>query len=129
MRNLELRLPSRIRHSWYSSYLIKNLAHLHIYIKLEPPNFRQTVGHIGSAWLPYRCQVKLCSFFNWPTRIFINNVEDQLNATITIIGIIISSTCFGQFFANPQERKTVFCSMWYNVPQIVAGRWSGTWRR
>ena len=34
-----------------------------------------------------------------------NNVDDQPDATITALLIIpISSTCFGQFFAHPQER-------------------------
>ena len=31
----------------------------------------------------------------------------------------MSSTCFGQFFAHPQERKTVFCSLWYNAPKLL----------
>ena len=50
----------------------------------------------------------------------INNVEDQLDATIKkIIDVPISSTCFGQFFAHPQERKTVFYSAWYNAPKLL----------
>ena len=32
-----------------------------------------------------------------------------------IIDLQISSTCFGQFFAHPQERKIVIYSVWYNV--------------
>ena len=41
-----------------------------------------------------------------------------------LIDIPISSTCFGLFFAHPQERKTVFYSMWYNAPKLlpVGGR-------
>jgi len=35
-----------------------------------------------------------------------------------LIGIPISSTCFGQFFAHPQERKTVSYIMWYNDAQL-----------
>jgi hypothetical protein len=35
------------------------------------------------------------------------NMEDQLDATITVLLISkISSTCFGQTFAHLQERKT-----------------------
>jgi len=38
-------------------------------------------------------------------RVPINNVDNQLDATITDLLIIpISSTCFGQLFAHPQER-------------------------
>ena len=36
-----------------------------------------------------------------------------------IIDIPISSTCFGQLFAHPQERKTAFYSLWYNVPKLL----------
>ena len=46
----------------------------------------------------------------------INNVEDQLDA---IIDIPISSTCFGECFTHPQERKTVFYSSWYNAPKLL----------
>jgi hypothetical protein len=34
--------------------------------------------------------------------------------------IPFNSTCFGQFFAHPQERKTVFYSVWYNAPKLLA---------
>ena len=33
--------------------------------------------------------------------------------------IPISSPCFGQFFSHPQERKTVFYSLWYNAPKLL----------
>ena len=48
-----------------------------------------------------------------------NNVDNQLDATITSLLIRISSTCFGQFFAHPQERQTVFYSMWYNALKLL----------
>ena len=32
----------------------------------------------------------------------------------------MSSTCFGQFFAHPQERKIVIYSMWYNVSRLLS---------
>ena len=51
--------------------------------------------------------------------LLLNKSDDQLDATITIIDLQISSTCFGQFFAHHQECKTVTYSMWYNVLQIV----------
>ena len=35
------------------------------------------------------------------------------------IDIPVSSTCFGQFLAHRQERKTVFHSMWYNAPKLL----------
>jgi hypothetical protein len=42
----------------------------------------------------------------------VNNINDQLDATITILMIFdISSTCFGQSFAHLQERKTVVTAM------------------
>jgi hypothetical protein len=45
------------------------------------------------------------------------NMEHQLDATITVLLIFkISSTSFGQTFANLQERKTeIFYKIWYNV--------------
>jgi len=40
------------------------------------------------------------------------------------IDLQISSTCFGQFFAHLQERKTVNYIMWYNGPRLCV-RWDG----
>ena len=44
------------------------------------------------------------------------------SSTITMMHgpINISSTCFEQFYAHPQERKTVNYSMWYNVPRLLS---------
>ena len=36
------------------------------------------------------------------------------------IDLQISSTCFGQFCAHLQERKTVLYSMWYNVSRLLS---------
>jgi hypothetical protein len=36
------------------------------------------------------------------------------------IDIPVSSTCFRQFFAHPQNRKTVFYGMWYNAPKLLS---------
>jgi len=33
--------------------------------------------------------------------------------------LLIFQSCFGQFFAHPPERKTVFYSMWYNAPKLM----------
>ena len=33
---------------------------------------------------------------------------------------VSSSTCFGQFFAHPQERKIMIYIMWYNVPRLLS---------
>jgi hypothetical protein len=38
---------------------------------------------------------------------------------LQFIDIPNSSTCFGQFFAHPQERKTMFYSMWYNATKLL----------
>jgi hypothetical protein len=38
---------------------------------------------------------------------------------LQFIGISISSTCFGKFFAHPRERKAVFYSVWYNAPKLL----------
>ena len=54
--------------------------------------------------------------------VYLNKVADQLYATITIYLSSISSTCFGQYFAHPQERKIVIYSMWYNVPRSLSVR-------
>jgi hypothetical protein len=41
-----------------------------------------------------------------------------------------SSTCFGQFFAHPQERKTVIYSMQYNAFKDghITGKGAGSLR-
>ena len=63
------------------------------------------------------------------TNIIISNVYNQLAATYnSFINTSISPTCFGQIFAHPQERQTVFYSMWYNAPNLFAGRWPETRR-
>ena len=58
--------------------------------------------------------------------LLLNKLDDQLYATITIIDLQISSTCFGQFFAHHQERKIVAYSMWYNVPRLLTDNNLGT---
>ena len=52
-------------------------------------------------------------------RICLNNVNNQLDATITVLLLIpISSTCFEPLFAHLQERQTVCYSLWYNAPTM-----------
>ena len=59
--------------------------------------------------------------FAWTCIIDINNVDSQLDETITVLLIIpISSTCFGQFFAHPQELKSVCYSLWHNAPTLLS---------
>ena len=58
--------------------------------------------------------------FVLPCIIDINNVEDQLDATNNNLLMFQSAqNVSGSFFAHPQERKTVFYSMWYNAPKLL----------
>ena len=53
----------------------------------------------------------------------INNIDNQLDATVTIsLTVSISSTCFGQLFAHLQRRETLFFSLRCNAPKFSAGR-------
>jgi hypothetical protein len=62
------------------------------------------------------------SMFAWPCILDINNIDDQLDATMTVLlTVSISSTCFGQLFSHLQERYNVFCSLRYNAPELSAG--------
>ena len=58
--------------------------------------------------------------FVWPCIIDINNVADQLDATITIYWYSNQLNMFRAIFAHHQERKTVFYSMWYNAPKLLS---------
>ena len=59
--------------------------------------------------------------FVWPCIIDINNVEDQLNATVEIYWYSNQLNMFRAIFAHPQEHKTLFYSMWYNASNLPAG--------
>ena len=48
-----------------------------------------------------------------------NNVGDQLDATITIYWYSNQLNMFRAIFAHPQERKTVFYSVWCNAPKLL----------
>jgi len=50
----------------------------------------------------------------------LNKVNDQLDATITFSDLQINPTCFGQFFAHPQELWILIYGMWYNVPRLLS---------
>jgi len=56
----------------------------------------------------------------WPCVIGINNVEDQLDATVAIYWSSNQLNMFREFFAHPQERKNVIYSVWYNAPKLLS---------
>ena len=63
--------------------------------------------------------VLLNLMFAWPCIIDVNNVEDQLDATINIYWYSNQLNMFRAFFVHPQERKTMFYSMWYNALKLL----------
>ena len=107
---------NQISHSYIKQtfWILSNICtdRFHIQKTFKKPHSLFCIIH-RSNW-GYLCAQNRLFFLN--VSVFVNNIESptRYNNNDLLISKI-SSTCFGQFFAYLQERKTEIYSMWYCV--------------
>ena len=82
--------------------------------------FRPLAWPSSGLWeQEYKYSYNVNLMFVSPCIIDINNVEDQLDTTVTIYWYSNQLNMFRAIFSHPQERKALFYSMWYNAPKLL----------